>query len=63
MTKNKRLKIVLTALTINFLTVWAGMHFGTDLIALGTCLMMINSPLFVYILGETYRPSKEEKDV
>ena len=58
--KSKRLRFAAIGLGINFLTVWGGMYFNAELVALGTCLLMINSPLYVYILGDSFRPSNVE---
>lgn len=58
--KSKRLRFAAIVIGINFLTVWVGMYFNADLVALGTCLLMINSPLYVYILGDSFRSSNLE---
>lgn len=42
---------------VNYLLFVYGMTLGTDLVALGTGLTMVNVPLMAYILGETFRPS------
>jgi hypothetical protein len=57
MTKSKRLKFSMTIIAINFLFGIYGIHAGTDLGDLGTFLALVNTPLYVYVLGETYRPS------
>ena len=54
---NKRLKFCIVVLGINFISFWLGMYFQSDLTELGVGLAALNSPLYVYILGETYRPS------
>ena len=59
--RSKRLWIVAGALFLNFATVWFGIHKGVDLTALGTCLAMINAPLYVYVFGESWRPSKPKQ--
>ena len=41
-----------------FLAVWLG---GADPIAAGTGITMISSPLYVYVIGETTRPSGTNK--
>jgi hypothetical protein len=61
--KSKRLRFTIVAFILNFLTVWTGMYFKADLTALGVCLMMINTPLYTYVLGESFKPSTQEKDV
>lgn len=53
----KRMKLALTAMCVNYLLFVYGMTLGTDLVALGTGLTMVNVPLMAYILGETFRPS------
>lgn len=55
--KSKRLRITLGGLALNFITVWIGIGYNADLTALGTCLMMINTPLYVYVFGESFRKS------
>lgn len=55
--KSKRLRGMSIALAVNFITVWAGMYLDSDLTALGTCLSLINAPLYIYIMGDSYRPS------
>jgi len=38
--------------------------FGFDLVALGTFLSMANAPLYIYILGRSYRgASKPEEKI
>lgn len=57
MTKSKRFKITAGALLLNFTLMLIGIILGTDLIALGTGLVMVNAPLYGYLWGETSRPS------
>jgi len=44
-----------------------GLLLKTDITSLGTGLALLNSPLYVYILGQSIRPSKptdtKEKDL
>lgn len=61
MTKSKRFKITLLALLANFLIMVLGMILKSDLVELGTGLVMINAPLYGYIWGETSRPSGTKK--
>jgi len=61
MTKSKRLRFVVGLLIVNFITVWFGIWKGIDLMSLGGCLSLINSPGYFYIVGESYRPSTEQK--
>jgi len=55
--KSKRLISVSLVLICNFLIFLYGIYKGTDLQALGTGLSMLNAPLYVYLVAETYRPS------
>jgi hypothetical protein len=60
-TKNKRLKALFIASALNFTIFGAGVLFieGIDITALGAGLLMINGPLYAYIAGESFRPSKK----
>lgn len=60
--KSKRLWFSIAALVANILLVLIGIFNGADLTALGTCLALINTPLYSYIFGESFRPSKQEND-
>lgn len=55
-----RVKITIACLAANFLIAAYGVHKGTDMSDLGTGLAMLNGPLYIYILGESIRPSKVE---
>jgi hypothetical protein len=55
--KSKRLKLTLGCLMINFMIVSFGIIQLADLMALGTCLAMINAPLYAYVFAETIRKS------
>jgi hypothetical protein len=55
--KSKRLRFTAVGLGVNFITVWIGVYFNVDLVALGTCLSLINAPLYVYVFGDSFRPS------
>jgi hypothetical protein len=55
--KSKRFRFSLVVIAVNFLLGGMGMYLKADLVQLGTFLVMSNSPLYVYILGESYRPS------
>lgn len=59
---HKRLKFCIGVLSVNFISFWLGMYFQADLTELGVGLAALNSPLYVYVLGETYRPSKHPED-
>jgi len=60
MSNSKRLKFSITIIAINFLFGVYGIHAKIDLTDLGTFLAMVNTPLYAYIFGETYRPSKSK---
>ena len=62
MTTRKRLKVALLGFGLNFITVWVGMYYSVDLVALGTCLALVNAPLYAYITGDTIRPTKNDKE-
>jgi hypothetical protein len=59
MTKSKRLKFTIFAVIVNFILAIYGINKGVDLTALGTFLALVNTPLYAYILGESFRPSKQ----
>jgi hypothetical protein len=56
--RSKRLKITIICLVVNFMMVVMGIAHHTDLTALGTCIALINTPLYAYIFGETVRKSE-----
>jgi len=55
--KSKRLRFSIIVIIANFIIGIIGIKYGADLSALGTFLLLANSPLYVYILGDSYRPS------
>jgi len=55
--KSKRLNTSTIVLACNFLIFVYGISQGSDLQNLGTGLAMLNAPLYVYLWGETSRPS------
>ena len=57
MTKSKRFRLTIIVLAANFAIFMYGIYKGADLSALGTGLSLLNTPLYAYILGESYRPS------
>lgn len=59
--KSKRLKITTYALIGNFILLTVGIFMKSDLVALGTAIAMISSPLYGYLWGETTRPSGTQK--
>ena len=61
--QSKRLRFSVAVIIANFLIFGFGIYHGTDLGDLGVGLAMINSPLYAYILGDTYRASKPIKPV
>ena len=55
--KQKRMKIAIGAMVVNYILFLYGMYKGTDLTSLGTGLTMVNIPLMTWILGESIRPT------
>ena len=60
MWKNQRtrLKFSICVIIANFLIGIIGMILGADLTSLGVFLSMANAPLYVYVLGQSFAPSK-----
>lgn len=58
--QSKRLRFAAIGFATNIIVVLFGMYFGSDLVALGTCLTMVNTPIYVYILGDSFRPSEQK---
>ena len=58
MNKSKRLRFTVAVIIVNYAIAVYGINHGVDLTALGTFLALVNTPLYAYILGESYRPSK-----
>ena len=64
METQKRLKSAWIVLGLNMGLFAFGIYKGIDLTNLGTGLALMNAPVLVYLLGETFRPSiKNKKDV
>ena len=64
MKTQKRLKSAWIVLGLNMGLFAFGIYQGVDLTNLGTGLALMNAPVLVYILGESFRPSlKTEQDV
>tara|TARA_R100001244_G_scaffold104976_1_gene77908 strand:+ start:1026 stop:1235 length:210 start_codon:yes stop_codon:yes gene_type:complete len=61
--KSKRLKSATLVLIANFAMFLYGIHEGADLQSLGTGLAMLNAPLYMYLWGETSRPSSKGSEV
>jgi len=59
MNQSKRLIFSIVIIAINFMFGIYGIYFKTDLSDLGSFLAMVNAPLYVYVFGESYRPSKK----
>ncbi len=55
--KSKRLRFCIAVIIVNFIMGIVGMLFGINLLTLGGFLSLSNSPLYVYVLGDSYRPS------
>lgn len=58
---SKRLRFSIAVIIANFAIGAMGIHYGADLQALGVFLALSNSPLYVYVLGDTFRPSNLNK--
>jgi|TARA_R100001530_G_scaffold17055_1_gene14833 hypothetical protein len=54
---SKRFWITIGALVVNFTIGIIGVYNDSDILALGEYLALANTPLFMYILGDSYRPS------
>lgn len=59
--QSKRLRFSVAVIIANFIIFGFGIYHGTDLGDLGVGLAMINSPLYAYTLGDSYRASKYTK--
>ncbi len=55
--KSKRLRFSIAVIIANFAIGIFGIIKGADLSALGTFLALSNTPLYAYILGDSFRPS------
>jgi len=55
--KSKRLRFSTAVIVANFIIGGFGIYHNADLQALGIFLALSNSPLYVYILGDSFRPS------
>jgi len=53
-----RLKFCIAVIIFNFILGIIGMLLGADLTALGVFLAMANVPLYAYVLGESFAPTK-----
>jgi len=61
--KKSRAKLTICCLIANFTMVIIGLLHEANITDLGTGLALLNSPLYVYILAESLRPSKSDEDV
>jgi hypothetical protein len=55
--KSKRLRFSIAVIIANFIIGFFGIYKNADLTALGTFLALSNTPLYAYILGDSFRPS------
>ena len=62
LTPRTRLKFSIAVIIINFIMGIIGMILGTDLTALGVFLAMSNSPLYVYVIGQSFAPTTIPKE-
>lgn len=53
-----RLKFSIVVIIANFIIGIIGMILGADLTALGVFLAMANMPLYTYVLGQSFAPTK-----
>jgi len=60
MKTQKRLKSAWIVLGLNLALFALGIIKGAGLTDLGAGLAMVNAPVLIYILGESFRPSKTE---
>jgi hypothetical protein len=56
--KLKRFKFSIIVIIANFIIGAFGIYHTADLTALGTFLALSNTPLYAYILGDSFRPSE-----
>lgn len=61
-TENKRIKSAWVVFGINVILFTLGMFKQVGLTDLGVGLAAANMPVLVYILGESFRPSKLKKE-
>ena len=57
--KQKRMKIALVCMAVNYLLFVYGIYKNSDLTSLGTGLALVNVPLMTWILGESIRPTRK----
>ena len=62
MKTQKRLKSAWIVLGLNLALFSLGILKGSGLTDLGAGLAMVNAPVLIYILGESFRPSKVETE-
>ena len=55
--KSKRLRFSIAVIIANFIIGVIGILYGANLLTLGAFLSLSNSPLYIYVLGDSYRPS------
>lgn len=59
--KSTRLRFSVYVIIANFLFGIFGIFMKVDLVSLGTFLSLVNSPLYIYVIGRSYRgESKKE---
>lgn len=57
---NSRMKITIGCLIANYIIIMIGIFEGVDLSDLGIGLAALNAPLYVYVYGQSVRPSRLE---
>lgn len=55
--KSKRFRFAFYAFHVYIIIGVVAMYKQADLVSLGTYLLMITTPVALYILGDTFRPS------
>ena len=60
--KSKRFLAFVLSIFGNFFMAYIGIMAEVDLSALGIMLAMLNGPLYVYIAGDTARPSGKQNN-
>ena len=56
--ESTRLRFSVWVIIFNFIMGIVGMYLGSDLTSLGVFLAMSNAPLYVYVLGRSFRPAQ-----
>lgn len=60
--RSKRLVFTVIVVFTNFVVFTVGLIYGADPMGVGSGLAMMNAPLYAWVLGESFRPSKTIKE-